>query len=235
MGLRLLGSYSSVDTVVLARCETCGHEWRARPSTVFEGHGCPECGKKKIGDSRKLHMDEIAIRFAKQKLELIGAYTTGREKSKTRCLRCGHEWWVVPYDVFSGSGCPKCNLHGGEGEDRIRELFEEVTGWPFEKARPLWLKGRGRHPLELDGYNEEHRVAFEYQGEQHYQPLYGQKALSKLKKNDDRKRMLCRRYGVHLIRVPFWKRDAREFIRSKLAHAGVVVGQRSLPPPSLER
>ena len=71
--------------------------------------------------------------------------------------------------------------------------------------------------MELDGYNAQHALAFEYQGEQHYRPLYGKAALAKIKVNDERKRQLCRYWGVFLIRVPFWKRASLEtFLAKKL-------------------
>jgi len=70
--------------------------------------------------------------------------------------------------------------------------------------------------MELDGYNKRHAVAFEYQGEQHYRPIYGEKALAQLKRNDERKRLICYRRGIKLIRIPYWKKDVGAFIRSKL-------------------
>jgi hypothetical protein len=96
-------------------------------------------------------------------------------------------------------------------------VIERITGWKFPKARPTWLRGRGLQPLELDGYNARHKVAFEYQGEQHYQSLYGEATLTRTKRNDTRKRITCLRRGVQLICVPYWKRDVEAFIRSKLA------------------
>jgi hypothetical protein len=99
----------------------------------------------------------------------------------------------------------------------LRRLLERTTGWRFPKARPVWPKGRSRSPLELDGYNEKHQVAFEYQGEQHYRAKrFGQAALAATRRRDERKRQLCRRHGVQLIRVPYWKLDVEQFIRSKL-------------------
>jgi hypothetical protein len=100
-------------------------------------------------------------------------------------------------------------------EKEVRRILARLTGWRFPKARPSWLKGNGRTPMELDGYNERHALAFEYQGEQHYQPIYGKVALARIRANDERKRQLCRYWGVFLIRVPFWKRASLEAFLSK--------------------
>jgi hypothetical protein len=50
----------------------------------------------------------------------------------------------------------------------------------------------------------------------HYQPLYGAAALAKARRGDTRKRIACRRYGVLLISIPYWKRDVAEFVKQKL-------------------
>jgi hypothetical protein len=106
----------------------------------------------------------------------------------------------------------------------MRKIIEDLTGVKFPKARPKWLQGRGRLPLELDGYNEKLKVAFEYQGGQHYFPIKwfgGLKTLLGVKLRDDRKRKTCDRYGVLLIRIPYFKKNPEAFIRSKLEHAGI--------------
>lgn len=76
--------------------------------------------------------------------------------------------------------------------------------------------------MELDGYNKDHAVAFEYQGEQHYKTIYGQKALAATKRNDNRKRCLARYHGVLLIRIPYWTKNAEQFIKTKLQQAGLM-------------
>jgi hypothetical protein len=70
--------------------------------------------------------------------------------------------------------------------------------------------------MELDGYNVEQKLAFEYQGEPHYLPIFGASSLQRIKRNDERKRQLCRYHGVRLIRVPYWVEDIRAFLRRKL-------------------
>lgn len=101
-------------------------------------------------------------------------------------------------------------------EDRVRGLLLKLTGWIFPKARPAWLKGRSRVPLELDGFAATQRVAFEYQGVVHYLPIFGKRVLKRVKRNDARKRQLCRRHGVYLICIPYWKTDIETFLRKKL-------------------
>ena len=55
------------------------------------------------------------------------------------------------------------------GEKRAREVLERRLGIPFTSIRPDWLKGEKGANLEIDGYNEEHRIGFEFNGIQHYE------------------------------------------------------------------
>ena len=57
-----------------------------------------------------------------------------------------------------------------KGEKKCKEFVEFITGKRFDKVRPEFLKNPVTgHPLELDLYNEELRLAIEYNGSQHYQ------------------------------------------------------------------
>ena len=72
-------------------------------------------------------------------------------------------------------------------EAYVRQLFECAFGRPFIKVRPKFLEG-----LELDGYCEELKMAFEYDGEQHFKfPNWfhkSQEAFEKLQADDAKKR-----------------------------------------------
>jgi hypothetical protein len=78
-----------------------------------------------------------------------------------------------------------------------------MTGYQFIKIRPSFLQG-----LELDGYCEELKIAFEYQGEQHYyynphfhrngiRDLISQNLRDKIKKN------ICDKTRIRLIIIPY--------------------------------
>jgi hypothetical protein len=70
------------------------------------------------------------------------------------------------------------------------------------KKRPDWLGG-----LELDGYNEELELAFEYQGLQHFECrsffFKTEEEFKAQQERDRRKYELCRQRGVCLLLVPY--------------------------------
>jgi hypothetical protein len=79
----------------------------------------------------------------------------------------------------------------------IREAFPHLE--VIRHASPEWL--RQQH---LDIYIPELKVALEYHGRQHDEPIEffgGQEAYERTQERDLRKLRLCRRHGVRLIHV----------------------------------
>ena len=48
------------------------------------------------------------------------------------------------------------------------------------------------------------KLAFEYQGEQHFQDVYRIGYLWQKQRKDDEKRKICGRDGIKLIEIPYW-------------------------------
>lgn len=96
----------------------------------------------------------------------------------------------------------------GVGEGWVSEtmLYNIVRGiFPNEEVvfhyHPNFLEG-----LELDIYLPGRKLAFEYQGQQHFHPVKawgGEKALQELKARDARKARICREKGVKLLTVDY--------------------------------
>lgn len=109
-----------------------------------------------------------------------------------------------------------------KGEDECRTVLENYFGKPFKSTRSLsFLRNpeTGRN-LELDGYNEELGIAFEFNGKQHYQwPNHtGQTEAEFIqqKRRDIFKREQCDKHGIFLITVPYHIKDIHTFITDSL-------------------
>lgn len=94
------------------------------------------------------------------------------------------------------------------GERISRRVFEYLFKKPFVKVRPDFLKNpeTGRN-LELDGYNEELKIAFEYNGMQHYcfPHVYNKtkKDFEQQLRRDKFKLEKCNEHGIYLIIIPY--------------------------------
>jgi hypothetical protein len=101
-------------------------------------------------------------------------------------------------------------------------ILERITEKPFPKIRPNWLQSESGKRLELDGYNKELGVAFEYNGIQHYEENKffhnTENSFSKRKLDDLQKINLCHENNVYLIVVKYDIPKDRifQFVLSKL-------------------
>lgn len=132
------------------------------------------------------------------------------------CNICQFEWPAQLNNVHSkGSWCTDCNFR--KSERQCRGIIEYISSKPFAKDHPAWLDG-----LELDGYNEELKIALEYNGIQHYEIVPGwhrppnhkeldptaldvamQTKFEAQQERDNRKTKLCAENGVTLITVSY--------------------------------
>jgi very-short-patch-repair endonuclease len=82
----------------------------------------------------------------------------------------------------------------------VRVCFEHIFNRPFLVGRPTWL---GRQ--HLDGFCDEMKLAFEYDGEQHRRVVskfkMNDEKLALNKRRDQRKNKLCSEHDVALVRV----------------------------------
>ena len=109
----------------------------------------------------------------------------------------GHKFTARLENIDRGQWCRDCST--GLYERICRAHFESIFKVKFPNTRNLdWLKNEHGNFIELDGYNKELGIAFEHQGNQHYEnngwfnkPLY-----------DDVKKELCNQNGVKLICIP---------------------------------
>lgn len=124
------------------------------------------------------------------------------------------------------------NRHRYFYEEQCRRIFEDLfPGYRFSKCRPSWLVNpRTDHALELDGYNDELHLAFEYNGPQHYRfpNPYHRTAddFIQQKFRDLVKHRLCNQHGVYLLTIPYHvpRHHLRSFIKQYLVYYRECVG-----------
>lgn len=134
----------------------------------------------------------------------------------------GHDWFATAGNVKNhGSWCPKCVINVGEELVRaaLVEAFPERT---FDRTRLVeWMEG-----LELDGYNADLCLAYEYQGIQHFvQDAFfheDEDAFQRQLERDQRKLALCAANGVQLLVVPHHVpyHALRGYVRGKIVDLG---------------
>ena len=117
------------------------------------------------------------------------------------------------------------NVGDSKGEMECRRVLEELFQKPFPKCRPNFLRNcvtGNEHNLELDCFNEEMRLAVEYDGIGHYRytPYFhkSKEAFYNQRYRDYMKDNLCKQNNVILIRVPYFVKheNIRDYLIKKL-------------------
>ena len=152
---------------------------------------------------------------------LAEAYVNNRTQLLWRCS-LGHTWSARPDHVLEGHWCPYCQEWSGETS--CRRWLENYFSKPFPKLNPSWLRGSKGYPLQLDGYNEELKLAFEYHGAQHYRytPWFHKtpEEYAAQLRRDREKAVLCAARGTHLLVIPYNRRPVGPVIEAQLTAFG---------------
>lgn len=115
---------------------------------------------------------------------------------------------------------PKSFRSSSIQEEACRVIFQGLFNCSFNKFNKIINKRR----LELDGFNEELSLAFEFHGIQHYKYLkrYDKKkdgrCLIEQQQRDRKKLRYCKNKNITLIVIPYWIKffDLQSFIEKEL-------------------
>lgn len=240
------------------KCEK-NHTFIKRPANFKKdaliGNPCPKCSVIERGLLiRKYYfqdISDIALKRGYQLLtskEVIDTNKFSLEKNKLK-LRCPKmHTFNVSFNNFhnNGSDCPACikdvSIH--YREKLCRNILEHITKVKFTEFRipksdsylnellaskSLTLS---KNPLSLDGYSKKLKIAFEHQGQQHYQFIKrfhkNIEKFEKQKTHDLIKKKWCEQNGIKLITIPYKISDKNliSFISKKL---GVNIKDANLP------
>ena len=196
-GICLDKNYINNKSHLLWQC-SLGHQWMASVNSVKRGHWCSACaGNKKLSISD-------ALKLAQQRGGkcLSSNYLNCEQSLLWQCSN-NHVWKTTLHSIRGGSWCPYCNRN--VGEDITRRCLEIIYSKKFIKVRPNWLVNDSGYTLELDGYCEDLKMAFEYQGRHHYDNnVFCKNGLKEIQDKDKLKKNICKSLGIKLIEIPYY-------------------------------
>lgn len=186
------------DTRYLVKCDVCGNEWGCLPSTLWSrGDWCKTCAGYQKKTPEEYH--DMAAKYGGF---WIAKTIPKNNKTDTqwRCVN-GHEFDndfnnIQQYNCF----CRDCkNPYVGQAVTKM--YIEALTGLIFQTCRPAFLKQLSGSNLELDGFNKEMKVAFEYNGLEHYvrSSRQSQEDFENLQKRDQWKYKTCKENNIKLL------------------------------------
>jgi len=214
-GKCLSDNYSQNPIKMIWKCIK-GHIWEETPYRIRNGCWCPFCSGRRR--TKKDFCNEIR-KIAKSKGGkcLSKEYKTAHIKMKFQC-DSGHVWKCQPNNIKNGRWCPYCSKY--LTERKCRYIFEKT----FNKKFPKYRFKCNESLLELDGYCKKLKLAFEYNGIQHYKFIKKwhktKEGFRKTKERDLCKKEWCNSHKVNLIVIPCQiaknDQDLLDFLSPKL-------------------
>lgn len=201
--------YKKVVDRLIWQCEE-GHIWEAVFGEVKKGSWCPECAWQK----RRCSIEECNQIAAKNFGKCLSKKCLGIKSKLLWKCEIGHIWKATLGNIkFNNSWCPDCCQ--SYGEQKFREILEKYTGKPFKRIRPNWLLNNNGNRMEIDGYNQELNIGFEFQGKQHFEFVkLWHKEKDKFKKQliaDEQKKNILKLRKVKML-YPSYKLKPESFL-----------------------
>lgn len=195
------------------------HIWKTTATCVIYGKSwCRKCValKQRSGIS-------VAQKIAKERggFCLSKNYKNAHSKLLWMC-KMKHKWYACLHSIKRKGWCPHCKINTNEAI--TRKIFEVIFNEKFIKIKPDWLNG-----LELDGFCEKLNLAFEYDGQQHYQfSKFFHRTEEKFERSqmmDILKNIKCKDQGIILIRIPYWIKleNLQQYIVNKCNEFKIII------------
>lgn len=172
------------------------------PQVFLRGHGCDLCAKEESSENlSKQTLYEINSFVAKLNGKCLSkSYSNNEAKLDFEC-NAGHNfqksWSAVKNSL---RWCPKCSPNKLIGETLARLILEHLLQLKFPSVYIKEMEG-----LQLDGYNSKNRIAFEYQGYQHYTENShfhtDERRYNSQIDRDKYKKQLCEKNKITLIEI----------------------------------
>lgn len=124
--IEFLSEYKNNSSGIRCKCLIDGYEWDGVPHVLLQGHGCPECYRKKANRRNEDEfLSELGKRFPTVKLK--SKYIRMGIKVDYECTVCGYEWSAIPDTILNNPnsvGCPRC---AGRGRVSEKEYANRVS------------------------------------------------------------------------------------------------------------
>ena len=181
-----------------------------------------------ISKFTKFSAFELMFYFCILFLFIFGLYKLFKGDKGTWTKKKYYE--LLPYSKPNPVVPKTSNKKMSKGEEECKRVLEKIFKKPFDNTRPDFLSNpvTGGKNLELDCYNEELKLAVEYNGIQHYKysPYFhkNKDQLETQKYRDEMKRRLCMENDVTLIEVPYNVKyeNIEDYLVEKLRDSGKI-------------
>jgi very-short-patch-repair endonuclease len=214
-GYKLLSKYIHNTMKMKIECPR-RHQYLATWNT-FQHSICPECSLEK----KRHNLEKISQEVKHEGYEILSpTYQNNKTKLTMRCPD-GHIFQITWSCFQVGARCP---LHReSKGERGLRKILEQL--YPYKMIRDNDNLGFLGHQ-QIDLSIRDFKLAFEYDGAQHFKPVLGAfgcktiedawRRFQKQQEWDARKNLLCAENGYTMIRIAYNEKMTLESVKQKI-------------------
>ena len=159
---------------------------------------------------------------------LSGGYLTNKRQAFNRYtngIKNSHKWYPSDIEVAKAHELPddwmlKQKLESS-GEKRTKFILEKFNIKPIRQYRHKLCFNKLCLPFDFYFNKDNLHYFVEYNGEQHYTPIYGKEQITKeekfkkLQTNDLIKLNFCKKYNYPFLVIPYWIKDNFEKLISE--------------------
>lgn len=197
--------YKNSSTKVCIICPKHGEFWQT-PNSHLSGHKCPKCPRTK--NENIYSFDQIIERF----IDIYDnkyKYIYNKElyknvESEIEIICPEHGIFKLPIiRHLHGQECPMCTrlYRESKGEKIVKSILNELNVEFIQEYHGDFLGN-----LSYDFYLPKLKIAIEYNGKQHYEPVEyfgGEEAFIKQVERDNRKKLLSNDNNIVLIEIKY--------------------------------
>jgi len=173
------------------------------PGSHMAGGGCPKCAgfNKTTDDFIEQSKNIFGDKYDYSKVVYKNAIT----RVNVICPKHG-DFFPTPNQHLGGQGCPVCNESKGErliDNLLIKHKVEKVRQKRFLDCTNKPTKGKQCVTLPFDFYLPTLNTIIEFDGQQHFKPVWGEDNFKRLQRLDKIRNQYCKKNGIKLIRIPY--------------------------------
>jgi len=217
--IMIIGDYHGIHKKIECLCLIDGTKWEPIVSHLLSGEcSCPTCKRERMRARSALSQEQFVSKaeVKNPNIKIVGKYVNNNTPVLCTCKIHGGDILANPRTILYKYGhlCPMCTQ--SIGESKLLKLLEKynigyISQYSFSDCKRI-------NKLRFDAYDEVNKIAYEYQGEQHYRLAdfsskgreWAIQQFELNKQRDQIKREYCKSHNIHLIEIPYWETDNME-------------------------
>ncbi|AMS01231.1 homing endonuclease [Bacillus phage AR9] len=201
----VLSNYKNYHSKVTMRHNKCKFIYEVKAGNFTSlGRRCPNCSG--LIKKNKEYVQEQLDKINPNEYKVIGEYINNVTPLEIIHLECNTINKFSLKNITSNKfSCKNCKM--SSGELLIKNILNNMgTEYTYQKT---FKECKDRKPLPFDFFVEEFNAIIEYDGRQHFLPIFGNdendriKKLELIQKHDNIKNDFCKKYNLPILRIKY--------------------------------